>query len=155
MNTSTLARLSLALVLCLSASGSSLAQSDSKPAAGTNAKSCTKNPSDCDLNATITEIVAPDSPAFAVLGLSSTNASNPNSPAELAAAALNAFDTNGHFQSGAAIDLVPFLTFASKSFDLGQYTRSGMKAYAIRLLARTSVSFATTKGTSSPDTSIR
>src|SRR5207249_4876437 len=71
------------------------------------------------------------------------------------AAALNAFDTNGHFQSGAAIDVVPFLTFASKSFSLGQYADSGMKAYAIRLLARTSVSFATTKGTSSPDTSIR
>ena len=89
MNTSTLARLSLALVMCLSASGSSLAQSDSKPAAGTNAsKDCIATPSKCDLNATITEIVAPDSPAFAVLGLSSTNASNPNSPAELAAAAL-------------------------------------------------------------------
>src|SRR3979490_1414966 len=108
MNTSTLARLPLARRIGLSASGSSLAQSDSKPAAGTNAsKDCIATPSKCDLNATITEIVAPDSPAFAVLGLTSTNASNPNSPAELAAAALNAFDTNGHFQSGAAIDLVP------------------------------------------------
>jgi hypothetical protein len=114
-------------------------------------KDCISDSVNCDLDATVTEIVAPTSPAFTVLGLSPTNVSKPNSPSELATSLINAFDDNGHFQSGTAIDVVPFLVFASKSFDLGQYTDK----YWVRVLSRTSVSFATTKGTSSPDTAIR
>jgi hypothetical protein len=115
----------------------------------------TTDASNCDLHATITDIAPPDSPAFAVLGLNPTNVSKPNSPAELASSVLNAFDDNGHFQSGAAVDFVPFLVFRGRSFVLGQYTASTTKAAAVRVLARTGVSFATTKGTSLPDTAVR
>lgn len=125
------------------------------PANATNSKDCVQASVSCDLNATVTEIVAPDSPAFTVLGLSPNNVSKPNSPAALAASVLNAFDDNGHFQSGAAIDVVPFLALRAKSHSLGQYARQDVHAYAIRVLARTSVSFATVKGTSSPDTAVR
>jgi hypothetical protein len=125
------------------------------PASTTTSKDCVQTSVSCDLNATVTEIVAPDSPAFTVLGLSPNNVAKPNSPAALAASVLSAFDDNGHFQSGAAIDVVPFLVLRAKSYSLGQYTDKGAHAYAIRVMSRTSVSFATTKGTSSPDTSIR
>jgi hypothetical protein len=81
--------------------------------------------------------------------------SKPNSPAQLAASVLNAFDDNGHFQSGTALDVVPFLVFKAKSFSLGQYTQESAAAAATRVLSRTSVSFATTKGTSTPDTAVR
>jgi hypothetical protein len=111
--------------------------------------------STCDLNATITDIAPPDSPAFSLLGLNPTNVSKPNSPAELASSVLNAFDDNGHFQSGTAVDVVPFLVFKAKSFSLGQYTDRTMNAAATRVLSRSSVSFATTKGTSAPDTAVR
>jgi hypothetical protein len=125
------------------------------PANAANSKDCVQTSVGCDLNATVTEIVAPDSPAFTILGLSPNNVSKPNSPASLAASVLNAFDDNGHFQSGAAIDVVPFLILRAKSYSLGQYTDKGIHAYTIRVLSRTSVSFATVKGTSSPDTAVR
>jgi len=115
----------------------------------------TTDASTCDLNATITDISPPDSPAFSLLGLSPTNVNKPNSPAELASSVLNAFDDNGHFQSGTAVDVVPFLVFKGKSFSLGQYTDGTMTAAATRVLSRSSVSFATTKGTSTPDTAVR
>jgi hypothetical protein len=115
----------------------------------------TSDASTCDLNATITDISPPDSPAFSLLGLSPTNVSKPNSPAEVASSVLNAFDDNGHFQSGTAVDVVPFLVFKAKSFSLGQYTSKTAAAAATRILSRSSVSFATTKGTSAPDTAVR
>lgn len=117
---------------------------------------CITAPSkDCDLHTTITDVAAPDAPAITVLGLSPTNISKPTSPAEFATDLLNAFDDNGHFQSGVALDAVPFLVFGGRSFTLGDYAASGVKAYVIRVLARTSTSFATVKGTSSPDMSVR
>lgn len=137
-------------------------QASTQSAGGSTSKDCISQPSQCDLNATITEIVAPDSPAFTVLGLSSTQVSKPTTPTEFATSVLNGFDDNGHFQSGAALDFVPFLVFASGNLSLGKYvpndkaTRSQiLKSYAVRVLARTSISYATTKGTSNPDTAVR
>lgn len=158
MNISTLSRWANAAALLLFLSQPSLAQNgstDSSTSNTTSLQSCILTPSKCNLNNTITDIVAPDSPAFTILGLSPTNTTTPNSPAQLAASALSAFDDNGHFQSGAAIDVVPFLIFKAKSFTLGEYAADSKKAYLVRVLSRTSISFATTKGTSSPDTSIR
>jgi hypothetical protein len=158
MNISTLSRYSAVLAILMLASQVSLAQNgspNSSPSNTSGPQDCIVAPSNCNLNNTITDIVAPDSPAFTILGLSPTNTTSPNSPAQLAASALSAFDDNGHFQSGTAIDVVPFLIFKAKSFTLGEYAATGTKAYLVRVLSRTSVSFATTKGTSSPDTSIR
>jgi hypothetical protein len=119
---------------------------------------------DCDLHATITEIVAPDSPAFTLLGINPSNVSKPTTPAEFATDVINAFDDNGHFQSGAALDVVPYLVFAGRSPALGKLVPVGkekwtsaqqLHGYVNRVLTRTSVSFATIKGTSNPDTSVR
>jgi hypothetical protein len=131
-------------------------------------KSCTSvdspHSTDCDILATIAEIVAPDSPAFTLLGVNPSNISKPTTPAQFAANVINAFDDNGHFQSGTALDVVPYLVFAGHSRGLGKLvpapgkTWSGTEqfhGYVNRVLTRTSFSFATIKGTSNPDTSVR
>jgi hypothetical protein len=158
MSILTLSRCLTAVALWFFLSWVTLAQSasSSSSSSGTsNSQDCIASSASCDLNATVTEIVPPESPAFTILGLSPTNTTTPNSPAQLATSALSAFDDNGHFQSGAAVDFVPFLVFKAKSFSLGEYSKNTAKGYAIRVLTRTSFSFATTKGTSSPDTSVR
>ena len=167
MNISTLTRAVIAasLLLAVVQVGRAQAPSANPPAGGgaaaagaSAAPDCvgiTNAKATCDLNSTFTDIAAPDSPAFTVLGLTPSNITKPNSPSALATAVLNAFDDNGHFQSGTAIDVVPFLVFKAKSFTLGKYADHGAKAYLTRVASRTSVSFATAKGTSTPDTSVR
>lgn len=175
MNTLTAQSLRLALAVAMVGSvGSKLARAQGNGATsggpqpsgqsgGVSAsKDCISQPSQCDLNATITEIVAPDSPAFTVLGLSPTQVSKPTTPTEFATSVLNGFDDNGHFQSGAALDFVPFLLFASGNLSLGKYVPNDnaprseiLKSYTVRVFVRTSISYATTKGTSSPDTAVR
>ncbi len=178
-------RISLGLMLCVititvcrgddskagnlyQASASATASRTPSPSPSPTPKSCISaidsTNKDCDLHATIAEIVAPDSPAFTMLGVNPTNVSKPTSPAELATDAISAFDDNGHFQSGAALDVVPYLVFAGRSTALGKLvspgigrwtTKQEVNGYVHRVLTRTSVSFATIKGTSNPDTSVR
>jgi len=155
MNTSTASKYAILSCLLVVCSLTLAGQTNNKSSNNSTANCITTDASSCDLNATITDISPPDSPAFTLLGLSPSNVSKPNSPAQLAASVLNAFDDNGHFQSGTALDVVPFLVFKAKSFSLGQYTQESAAAAATRVLSRTSVSFATTKGTSTPDTAVR
>jgi hypothetical protein len=60
-------------------------------------------------------------------------------------------DTNGNFQSGLAMDFVPYLLLAGDELTLRKYQRQPIA----RLLARTQFSFATTKGASEDDKSLR
>jgi hypothetical protein len=155
MNISTASRYVILSWLLVAFSITLAAQSNNSGTNKSNADCIATDLSNCDLNATITDIAPPDSPAFTLLGLNPSNVSKPNSPSQLAASVLNAFDDNGHFQSGTALDVVPFLVFGAKSFRLGKYTDNSASAAATRILSRTSVSFATTKGTSTPDTAVR
>lgn len=101
-------------------------------------------------NATV-DLAVPESPAFAVLGLSPQNVIRPTSPRALATELLNGIDQNGNFQSGVAIDTAPLLLFNGKNITLEKYQTS----YTTRLFTNTQLSFATAKGSNDDDKSIR
>lgn len=97
------------------------------------------------------DLAVPESPAFTVLGLTPDTVVRPNSPRKFATALLSGVDRNGNFQSGTAIDTVPYLLLAGEELTLKQYREQ----YKLRLAARTQFSFATTKGASEEDKSVR
>jgi hypothetical protein len=75
----------------------------------------------------------------------------PTTPREFATSLLNGVDQQGNFQTGLALDFVPFLTFAGNSTSLFSYKHNPVE----RFLARTQLSFATTKGATDADKSTR
>jgi hypothetical protein len=97
------------------------------------------------------DLSVPDSPAFTVLGLTPNTITRPATPRELASSLLNGVDQNGNFQTGVAVDTAPYLLFYGNGVTLKQYQDSPV----IQVLARTQVSFATTKGTSDADKSAK
>jgi hypothetical protein len=97
------------------------------------------------------DLAVPESPAFTVLGLTPETVVRPNSPRQFATALLSGVDRNGNFQSGTALDTVPYLLLAGRELTLKQYQTS----YKLRLASRTQFSFATTKGASEEDKSVR
>lgn len=97
------------------------------------------------------DLAVPESPAFTVLGLTPETVVRPNSPRQFATALLSGVDRNGNFQSGTALDTVPYLLLAGKELTLNKYQTS----YKLRLASRTQLSFATTKGASEEDKSVR
>ena len=97
------------------------------------------------------DLAVPDSPAFAVLGLSPETVVKPASPRELATTVLNGVDRRGNLQSGLAVDFAPLFLFGGRGLTYDDYRRSG----GTRVLARTQISFATAKGVTSGDQSLR
>lgn len=97
------------------------------------------------------DLSVPESPAFTVLGLTPETVVRPSSPRQFATALLNGVDRNGNFQSGTAIDTVPYLLLGGNQLTLRQYQDN----YKLRLASRTQFSFATTKGASEDDKSVR
>jgi hypothetical protein len=93
----------------------------------------------------------PDSPAFAVLGLSPETAVRPSNPQELIASVINGVDRNGNFQTGLAIDTVPYLLLFGPDVTLVDYQSS----YITRLLTRAQLSIATSKGVEAEDKATR
>ena len=97
------------------------------------------------------DMSVPESPAFTVLGVTPETVIRPTSPRAFATSLLNGVDQNGNFQSGLAMDFVPYLLVAGDDLTLRKYQTSGI----VRLLARTQFSFATTKGATEDDKSMR
>lgn len=97
------------------------------------------------------DLSVPESPAFTVLGVTPQTVIRPTSPRAFATSLLNGVDTNGNFQSGLAMDFVPYLLLAGDELTLRKYQTHPVT----RLLARTQFSFATTKGASEDDKSLR
>lgn len=97
------------------------------------------------------DLSVPESPAFTVLGVSPETVIRPESPRTFASSLLNGVDQNGNFQTGVAIDTAPYMLFAGNKVTLKQYREH----FPTRMLARTQVSFATTKGTTDSDQSAR
>jgi hypothetical protein len=93
----------------------------------------------------------PESPAFTVLGLTSTTVTRPSTPRGLASALSSGFDTNGNFQSGLAIDTAPYMLFYGNQVSLELFQTNPL----VRILARTQVSVASVKGTSDADKSAK
>lgn len=107
------------------------------------------------------DLAVPESPAFDVLDLTPETITRPASPREFAAALLDGVDRNGNFQTGLAIDTVPYLvTPLSNGVTLGMYRgESGdpndptatARFSIYRFLSRIGLSVATVKGTDSND----
>ena len=97
------------------------------------------------------DLAVPDSPAFAILGLSPESVARPASPRDLATTVLNGVDRRGNLQSGLAVDFAPLFLFAGNSLTHGDYKRSR----ATQLYGRTQLSLATAKGASDSDESMR
>ncbi len=97
------------------------------------------------------DMSVPESPAFTVLGLTPQTVTRPTSPRQFATSLLNGVDNSGNFQSGLAMDFVPFLLIAGDQSTLMEYQMQ----YVTRLLSRTQFSFATTKGATEDDKSMR
>jgi hypothetical protein len=93
----------------------------------------------------------PESPAFTAIGLSPETITRPSTPREFATALLNGVDTNGHLQTGVAIDVAPFLIYAANNVTLRDYRAS----VVTQILSRTMTSFATTKGATEDDKSVK
>ncbi len=94
-------------------------------------------------------LTVPEAPAFTLLGLTPNEVSNPNTPSELSTSVLKGFDRNGNLQAGVALNVVPYLVFASPT--LYEYRQNLMTG----ILSRTLVSFATTEGDSDADKAVR
>lgn len=97
------------------------------------------------------DLSVPESPAFVVLGLTPQTVIRPTSPRQFASSLLNGIDQRGNFQSGIALDFAPYMIYAGDKLTLKEYR----EAYLRRFFARTQASFATTKGASDNDKSIR
>jgi len=97
------------------------------------------------------DLSVPESPAFTSLGLNPETIVRPATPREFATALLNGVDQQGNLQTGVAFDTVPYLVFAGSELWLADYRRSALA----RVLSRTSVSVATTKGASDGDKSVK
>lgn len=97
------------------------------------------------------DLAVPESPAFTVLGVTPDTVVHPTTAREFATSFLNGVDMRGNFQTGLALDFVPYLTFFGDRTSLFSYRQSRME----RLLARTQVSFASTKGGSDEDEAAR
>lgn len=100
------------------------------------------------------DLAVPETPAFYALGLTPETVSRPASPRALAADLLNGLDENGNFQSGIALATVPYLLLAGDRLTIKAY-RANEGFSWIRLLARSQLSVATTKGTDSADKATR
>jgi hypothetical protein len=93
----------------------------------------------------------PESPAFTLLGLSPSTVTRPAAPRGLASSLLNGVDKNGNIQSGLALDTAPYMLLYGNKVLLQQYRDNRV----VRVLTRTQLSVATTRGTSDADKSAR
>jgi hypothetical protein len=91
------------------------------------------------------DLAIPQSPAAAVLGLTSNVVVRPNTPREFAAALLNGFDSNGNPQNGLSLDIVPYWLAAGHLVDRKIYKANPI----VRWLAGAQLSLATTKAAGS------
>jgi hypothetical protein len=97
------------------------------------------------------DLSVPESPAFTALGLNPETIVRPATPREFATSLLNGVDQRGSLQTGVAFDTVPYLVFVGSGLTLAEYRNSTVA----RVLSRTSISVATTKGASDQDKSVK
>lgn len=102
-----------------------------------------------DLKKTIENMAVPESPAFAILGVTPDKIARPANGRELAFGILQGLDEKGNMQNGLAIDFSPYQLSVGKSITLNQYRNSPYK----RILYHTQISTGTSKGSSTDDKS--
>lgn len=87
------------------------------------------------------DLSVPDSPAFAVLGISPSEVQRPGTVRELASSLVRGFDESGKPKTGLAVDLAPLPLFYPQAITGGADYASKP---VIQALTRTTMSFATT-----------
>jgi hypothetical protein len=97
------------------------------------------------------DLSVPESPAFAVLGVSPDNVVHPSSTRELAASLVNGVGKDGKVLAGLALDTAPYPLFFGDTLTLKSYRGN----YVTRLLANTQLSLATAKAADSSDKGTR
>ena len=97
------------------------------------------------------DLAVPDSPAVVILGLSAEKVVRPSAPKDLAATILNGVDQHGNLQAGLAVDIVPLFLFAGNNLEYADYRDHR----STQILGRTQLSFATAKGATENDKSVR
>lgn len=92
----------------------------------------------------------PETPAFAVLGVTPSEVTRPGAGRDVAIGLLQGLDANGNMQSGIAYEFVPYL-IANRDVTLTQYRGDNWTQIA----SRTKLSLATSKGSDESDQSLR
>lgn len=95
------------------------------------------------------DFLVPTSPAFSILGISPEEVVRPESPRELGMAILNGTDEKGNLHQGIALDFVPYELIGGAN--LADYRMNWLD----RILSRTQISLATSKGSDEDDKSLR
>lgn len=101
----------------------------------------------------------PDSPAAAALGLPQKDVQHLDTPKQLIASAINGVDEHGNFQTGVSVDFAPMqLLWADRQVSWFRYGQErdpwgDAATWLRRVLVRTQLSFASTKGTTDADKS--
>lgn len=101
----------------------------------------------------------PQSPAAAALGLSQDKVQHFDTPKQLISSTINGLDEHGHFQSGLSVDWAPAqYIWGNRSVADFRYQRNDSFAQSLpiwfeRVLLRTQISLASTKGASDADKS--
>jgi len=90
------------------------------------------------------DLSVPESPAFAILGLTPSGVQRPGTPRELASSLTKGFDKDGTPQTGLAIDFAPLPLFAQELIVGGKTYEDDL---LIQILTRTTVSLATADAT--------
>lgn len=93
----------------------------------------------------------PESPAFSVLNVTPQSVTRPGSPRELAMGILNSLDANGNPQQGIALDMAPYMLVAGDEITIAHYRDDRLT----RILSRSQLSLATTKGQNEADQAFR
>ena len=119
----------------------------------TGSSGTAKTNSNPTITQAILDLAPPSSPAFSVLGLTPQVVDHPGTPGQLATAFTNGFDQHGNYQTGLALDFAPYMIFAGDGLTITRYAHGTVNLR--RWAARTQVSFATTKGVSDSDNSVR
>jgi hypothetical protein len=99
----------------------------------------------------VQSIAVPESPAFAILGVTPDKVTRPASGRPLAIGLLQGVDQHGNIQNGLAIDFAPYLLLYGNSLTLSEYRGSWPKRFASHI----QISLGTAKGASDNDKSMK
>ena len=113
---------------------------------------------DGDLSKYQYDFSIPESPGFVVLGLSPETVVHPRSLRELVFSLKNGVDDTGHYKTGLALDFAPLQLFQDEVSLISELQKKpqshGFNTFNQAML-NTTVSIATTKGTTSDDESVK
>ena len=116
-----------------SGSGSAGSGAGSAKGSGSTGKGSAAVGSNAAIDVPIIDSAVPDAPAFAFLGVTPSQITQPQSARELAAAAAQVIDVHGVLHQGAAIEWTPYVTFAGSDEQLSDDTFAFWKTLQISI----------------------